>query len=207
MSQRQSPNQGFLDTCIGVIVDPVSTMRSVTRRRPIGWAFLIIIVISLAQGLVQAAALASADFGDPEWVQGTVEAVPIVGGPIFAIVTLAFFAGIYWIMSRMLGGQGSYASLFSGLAFAYVPSVFTIPFTFLAIQFETLGRGISGLVGLGVVIWTIVLSVFAVQESNGFSTGRAAAVVLIPLAIMAALALMLMVLFVLIVIAALEGWS
>ena len=206
-TQDQPSDKGFLDMCIGVITDPVPTMQSVTRRRPIGWAFLIIVVISAVQGLAQAVSLNSAEFEDAEWLLGVVQGFSIVGGPVFAIAGAAFFAGIYWIMSRILGGRGSYASLFCGTAFAYVPAVFAIPFTLLTTQFETLGQGLSGLVGLCVVIWTIVLSVFAVQASNGFSTGRAAAAVLIPLAIIAFLALLLVLLVVVIIIAALPGWS
>ena len=39
------------------------------------------------------------------------------------------------------------------------------------------------LVGLGIFAWILVLTVFAVQENNNFSTGRAIAAVFIPLTV------------------------
>ena len=61
-TQRQSRNQGFLETCIGVIFNPVPTgMRTIVRQRPIGWALIVIIVISVAQGIAGAASLDPSD--------------------------------------------------------------------------------------------------------------------------------------------------
>lgn len=208
-TQRQSSNQGFLETCIGVIFVPVPTMRTIVHRRPIGWALIIIVAISIAQGIIGAASFDPSDFDDVTWVQGPLQGFSIVGGPIFAIAGVAFFTAIFWIMSRILGGRGSYGGLFSGLAFASVPSVFTIPVTFLAFQFETLGLGLSGMIGFGVTVWTIVLTVIAVQANNNFSTGRALAAILIPLAIFFVLLIALIALVVVLIVVAVNegaGW-
>ena len=182
-TQRQSSNQGFLETCIGVIFVPVSTMRTIVHRRPIGWALVIIVAISIAQGIAGAASLDPSDFDDVAWVQGPLQGFSIVGGPALAVAGVAFFTAICWIMSWILGGRGSYGGLFAGFGFAYLPAVFTVPVTFMALQLDSFGQGLSGMIGFGVAVWTIVLSVFAVQANNNFSTGRAIAALFIPLAI------------------------
>ena len=41
---------------------------------------------------------------------------------------LAFFAAVLWVMSLILGGRGSYCGLFTGLAFASVPTESAVGF-------------------------------------------------------------------------------
>ena len=208
MPTRQSSNQSFLETCIGVIFVPLPTMRTIVRRRPIGWALIVIVVISVAQGITGAASLDPADFDDVAWVQGPLQGFSIVGGPALAIAVVAFFTAICWIMSWILGGRGSYGGLFAGFGFAYLPAVFTVPVTFMALQLDSFGQGLSGMIGFGVAVWTIILSVFAVQANNNFSTGRAIAALFIPLAIFFVLLLAFIAfVVVVIVIAVNEGFS
>ena len=207
MSARQS-SQGFLGTCVGVVVNPVPAMRTVVRRRPVGWAFLLILVIYAAQGIAQAASLGQYDFGDVDWI-GPARAISIVVVPIVAVPVLAFFAAVFWVMSLILGGRGPYCGLFTGLAFASVPTAFSVPINLVLPQLGLPGQAISGLVGLGIFAWTLVLTVFAVQENNNFSTGRAIAAVFIPLGILLVLAIALVVLAIVIIVLAVSdggGW-
>lgn len=208
MSQQQSSNQSFLETCLGVIVVPVPTMRTIVRRRPIGWALIVIVVIAIAQGITGAASLDPADFDDVALVQGPLQGFSIVAGPALAIVGVAFFTAICWITSRILGGKGSYGGLFAGFGFAYLPAVFTVPVTFMALQLDSFAQGLSGFIGFGIAVWTIVLSVFAVQANNNFSTGRAIAAIFIPLAVFFVLLLALFAFVVIMILIALnEGFS
>lgn len=204
MSQQQSPNQGFIETCIGVIFVPLPTMRTIVRRRPIGWALIVIVVIAIAQGITGAASLDPADFDDVALVQGPLQGFSIVGGPALAIAGVAFFTAICWIMSRILGGKGSYGGLFAGFGFAYLPAIFTVPVTFMALQLDSFAQGLSGLIGFGIAVWTIVLSVFAVQANNNFSTGRAIAALFIPLAVFFVLLLALFAFIVIMILIALN---
>lgn len=207
-TRQHAPDEGFLETCVSVVARPVPTLRGVVRRRPIAWAFVIVIAISVAQGLVQAASLDPSDFGDEEWLAGTPQEIFIVGAPIAAVAGLAFVSGAYWVISRILGGQGPYSGLFAGLAFASVPYALTIPVGFLALPLGTPGGVLSSLVSFGVGIWTLVLSVIVVRENNGFSTGRAMAAVLVPLAVLVVIVMVLVVLllaFVFVSIIATDG--
>lgn len=191
MSTRQSSGQGFIGTCVGVVVNPVPTMRSIVRRRPVSWAFLVILLVYAAQGIAQAVALGQYDFRDVEWLLGPIRAASIIVAPLIAVPFLAFFAAVFWVTSLLLGGRGPYCGLFTGLAFASVPTALSVPINLVMPQLGLPGQAISGLVGFGIFAWTLVLTVFAVQENNNFSTGRAIAAVFIPLAILFVLAVAL----------------
>ena len=127
------------------------------------------------------------------WLLGAAQVLPFIVAPLIGVPVLAFFTAIFWVMSLILGGRGSYSGLFAGLAFASVPTVFSLPANLLVSQFWLL----SGIVGLGIFAWTLVLTVFAVQENNNFSTGRAIAAVFIPLGILFVLAVFAIVMIVL----------
>ena len=210
MSARRTGSVGFVSACVGVVVNPVPTMRDVVRRRPVGWAFLVIFVVYAAQGvaaqaIVLAGSFDAADFGDVEWLLSSAQILPFIVVPIVAVPVLAFLTAIFWVTSLILGGRGSYSGLFAGLAFASVPTVFSLPANLLASQFWLL----SGIVGLGIFAWTLVLTVFAVQENNNFSTGRAIAAVFIPLGILFVLAVALAVFAIVIIVLAVSdggGW-
>jgi hypothetical protein len=193
-------DEGLLEIAVGVISGPVVTLRRVTRQRPIGWALGLSVVIYGASGLVQGAVVSPSDFGLDPSTGFRIGA--LLGGaillPLIGLVWLAFWAGIFQLMSMILGGKGPYSGLFAGLAFASVPTVFGIPVTLLTAFLGDAGSIMSGLVQLGLAIWIIVLSAIVIRENNGFSTGRAAVALLVPLAIIFAL---LMALVILVVIA------
>ncbi len=202
---------GFVSACVGVVVNPVPTMRTIVRRRPVGWALLVIVAIYAAQGLVQAVSLDRYyldPFSDAARLRPAIMA-SIVVAPVVAVPVLAFFAGAFWVMSLILGGRGSYCGLFTGLAFASVPSVFSLPMNLVLPQLGLPGQTLSGLAGLVIVAWTLALTVFAVQENNDFSTGRAIAAVFIPLGILFVLAVALVVFAIVIIVLAVSdggGW-
>ena len=76
MSARQLSGQGFIGTCVGVAVNPAPTMRTIVRRRPVGWAILVIVVVYAGQGVAQAVSLGQYDFRDVEWLLGPIRVAP-----------------------------------------------------------------------------------------------------------------------------------
>jgi hypothetical protein len=120
-------------------------------------AIVVVGIASLISGL--SAIFTSARFSFVGW---------IVGAAIAATVGLAIGAGILWLISRLFGATGSFESLFRSLGFAAAPSALgIIPF-------------IGGLVGF---IWSLILAIRAVKETQSVSDGAAVAIVLIPAAI------------------------
>ena len=173
--KREQAEEKFLGTLVGVFVNPVPTLSGVVRRRPIANAFIVIIVVAIAEGLVQAVSLPPAE--GSAWIT-------ILSAPANGISITALFTGFFWLMSRMLGGRGGYGAMFAGIGFASAPSILQSPRGFLAILLGDLvgADAMIRILQLGVVAWTIILSVIVVRECNQFSIGRASAAVLIPIA-------------------------
>ena len=181
--KQEQPDESFLDTIIGVFANPVPTLSGVVRRRPIANAFIVIIVLSIAAGLVQAVSIDPDDLGDAEelavWIQG----ITILLAPAFGIGFMALITGVLWLTSRILGGRGEYGALFVGVGFASAPSILQPIVGFLTIPLGDDAQSLTEFfVGLGVFVWMIILGVIVVRESNQFSTGRATAAVLMPFA-------------------------
>ena len=187
--QPRQPEEKFLDTIAGVFSDPVPTLIGVIRRRPIVNAGIVIIVLSIAQGVVQALSVDSLPLlaswraaieGNDERMrlfQGSI----ILASPIGGIVGMSLATGVLWLMSRIFGGNGESGAMFAGLGFALAPFILLSLIGLLAIPLGSGGETMIGLVQLAVIIWTIILGLIVVRESNQFSTERAAAVVLIPI--------------------------
>lgn len=120
-------------------------------------AIVVVGIASLISGL--SAIFTSARFSFFGW---------IIGAALAATVGLAVGAGILWLVSRLFGASGSFESLFRSLGFAAAPSALgIIPF-------------IGGLVG---GIWSLILAIRAVKETQSVSDGAAVAIVLIPAAV------------------------
>ncbi len=117
---------------------------------------------------------------------------------IFAPLWLVILSGIYYGIGRLLGGKGPFTSVLSTQAFSSVPAVLQAP---LAAVLGLLGSALApapgevgggtlavgllgGLLSLAFAIWQLVLQAIGVRESLALSTGRAAATVLIPIAVL-----------------------
>lgn len=97
----------------------------------------------------------------------------IFGAILSATIGLAIGAGILFVISRLFKAQGGYIQLFRSLGYAYAPTALgIIPV-------------VGGLVG---GIWSVILAIRAVKETQSVSQGAAIAIVLIPVAILVILA-------------------
>lgn len=200
---KQEPELGLLETCVSVITEPVDTLRRVVQKRPIGWAFIVLISIAAASWLIEAVSFNPSDFGSDSDLSSTARGFAIVaaviGGPIVSLTISAFVTGCIWVMSRILGGKGPYSGLFVGFAFAGVPTAILIPVGILTLPLGAFGDILSVLVVLAVSIWALVLSAIVIRENNGFTTARAVVALLVPIAIMAAIMVMFVILFVILI--------
>ena len=186
--KREQAEEKFLGTLIGVFDNPVPALVGVIRRRPIANAAIVIIVVSIAEGLAQALSIDSSplsalvvELEDREDLVRVGQGIIILASPVVGIVVAALAAGVFWLMSRILGGSGEYGAMFAGIGFASAPFILSSLAGLITIPLGP-AAAVSQLVWLGVVAWTIILSVIVVRESNHFSTERAAAAVLIPAA-------------------------
>jgi hypothetical protein len=105
---------------------------------------------------------------------------------LVVIIPVGFYIsnGIYYGIASLLGGKGSFSSQ------AYIDSLFTVPIGVLSLilalfsVIPVIGWFIYSGLALIVSIFNIILTVRCYKAVHNFSTGRAVAVVFLPLVIM-----------------------
>lgn len=173
----------FFKTIWGVVVNPMETMSDIDERRPVVQGLIVIIAVGLIGGLARYITMGD-EFAESFsiGIQTPLAGIFVPGWAIAIIVANAVAAGLLWVMSRVLGGNASFATLFAGVCFIY--SIFILnslirlvidPF----LDFNITSR-IGTLVGIAVLMWQLMLHVILVARANGFSTPRSIATVLIP---------------------------
>jgi hypothetical protein len=181
--------KGILDTLVGVLARPASTIRSVCEQRPIGWAIIVYLVISVVTAVTIIDPRMLEELGLPEVGMPAM----LVGIPIINIVTLVIFTAIAHLVASLLGGKGNYWGLFSGFGFAALPNIFAAPLAVIGLL-PMVGTLLSVLGSLGIMVWSIVLTILAVRENYLVSTGRRAILILLlPTVILVVLPVLLLV--------------
>jgi len=143
---------------------------------------------------------ASSNSLSPEMVQMTQAIQGVTQNFIFASVILVpiFFLigqGIYYLLARAFGGQGTF------LAQGYTTLLFQTPLTIVSLVISLLTlfffilappvQYLSSLFSSTLSIYIIVLQIFAIMAAHRLSGGRAAATVLIPLVMLLVLSCIL----------------
>lgn len=146
------------DRLYGVIVSPVQTLRAVSENKPVLWAIIIYTGVSLLTLLANTIGYAA-----PK------TAAYVIIGLVGSLAAYFAFTGLLHIVSRLLGGKGSYFNLFSAIGFAYFPMIFTLPALLIGFLGAP-GAAISGLFVAAVTIWVLVLEVIALREAHLIST-------------------------------------
>lgn len=111
---------------------------------------------------------------------GSVGLAAIITVPVFFLIGTF----ILHLIAGMLGGQGEYSK------FAYLVATFQAPLT-IASSILSIIPVLGGCVGFLIAIYGYVETYFAVKAHYGLTSGRALAVVLIPLAILIILSICL----------------
>ncbi len=188
----------IFDWLFGVIARPVQTLNEIAREKPVGWALLVYLSVTI---LVLVANI----FGDQSY-RSLDEAmldlgvyipfpVLVIGGFVFAAASIFISTVILNLLAKLFGGSGGYWNLFCAYGFADFPMIISVPATLVAAYLGIVGSILGGIVTLGLSIWIIVLQVIAVRESHGLSTGASIGVyaiyfvilIAIPVAIIIAL--------------------
>ena len=168
----------FVQTVLEVLLNPVGFFRGIRRQgdfvNPLIFAIICALVsgviggilgflISLATGHGIGSSLAS--------LVGT-----ILFTPIFTAIGLFIAAAIYHLLVLLLGGPShqGYEATFRVVAYASVLQLFSwlgvIPI-------------LGALVLIAIAVYNVVLSVLGIREMHGTTTGRAVAIVLIPVVV------------------------
>ena len=100
----------------------------------------------------------------------------IIINPIVTIVTYVIAIGVFFVIAKLLGGKGSFTSLF------YLSSLYAVPIALIS--------WIPYLGILAILYWYYLLYL-TVKESQELSGGKAAGAILIPLILAALLGLII----------------
>lgn len=102
---------------------------------------------------------------------GTFMWMGIIFYPIAVLIGSFIGVGILHLFAKLFGGKGAFMDLYRVFGIGYILSWISV--------IPVVGPMISGIAGL----WMIVVSIIAVRKVHSLSTGKAVAVVLIPVVI------------------------
>lgn len=184
------------DLMLGVFTSPGKAMAQVAAQRPVGTAALLVIgltLFSVVMGLFSAQGVTPADLGDlppgmpPEFLEAMNAMLPsmaLFATAIGAVVSILWWfarSAIYGLIGELMGLHGDGRAMLATLGFASLPVLLQAPIDLMLIR---LGLGwLSTLVGIGFWVWSVILSVLAIQAALRTGTGRAIVVYIVPVAV------------------------
>jgi hypothetical protein len=182
----QDPVGSFVRTVVAVVTQPVPFFRGIARQgnfvNPLVFALICALISALLSGII--GLIFAPLFAGPG---DTGEA--FAGGIVGLVVTL--------ILSPILTTIGLIiaAGIFHLLVLIFVrPSNMGFEATFRVASYTQVTQLISWIPIVGSIVaavWSIVLLIFGIREVHSTTTGKAAAIVLIPVAVIFVLALII----------------
>jgi hypothetical protein len=180
------PVGSFIRTVQGVLLNPVGFFREMARRgdfvNPAIFALICALISALLGGIISLAL--SPLFAGPGDTAGETLAGGVVGfvltvilSPIYTAVGLLIGAGIYHLLVLLLVRPGNAGFEATFRVVCYVAAIQLISWI--------------PIVNILAAIYGIVLSVFGIREVHSTTTGRAVAIVLIPVAVVLLLVFLL----------------
>jgi hypothetical protein len=172
------PVGSFIRTVQGVLLNPVSFFRGIAKRgdfvNPAIFAIICALISALLGGIISLALsplFAGAGDTAGETLGGGVVGfvLTVILSPIYTAVALLVGAGIYHLLVLLLvrPGNAGFEATFRVVCYAAAIQLISwIP-----------------IVNIVAAIYGIVLSVFGIREVHSTTTGRAVAIVLIPVAV------------------------
>ena len=182
----QDPIGSFISTVRGVLLNPVNFFRGIARQgdyvNPAVFALICALISALLGGIISL--VLSPFFAGP----GDSAGEALAGGLVGFIVTL-ILSPIYTAIALLVG-----AGIYHLLVWLFVrPSNAGFEATFRVVCYVAAIQLISWIPIVNIIagIYGIVLSIFGIREVHNTTTGKAAAVVLIPVAVIVLFVLMI----------------
>lgn len=195
---------GFLDTIYGVLFDPANTFRGLAPQPPVLLTVIIFFLVNLTlslMGYIVIARLLLVGNATPlaQWFLHGLGPLLVLGALVFCFGKWFVHSSVLNLLAELLGGRGRARSVLVVYGLAGIPMALLVPalmFFLLLLPPEFPGLFFSVSVALGLATWSVALLVVGIREVHGLTTNRAALVVGIPVAAMAAVAIICLVLLV-----------
>jgi len=211
-----APKINRLSRLAGVVVSPVETFRDIAARPDLAFPLILVFVLTLLTTMVTFPRI---DF-EPAWREqfekqkmseeridsmiGNLkkfQQVLAIGGTVSGLVFLLVIAGVLLLAFKVMGGDGTFRSAMSTVAYAWIPQVIAgllaIPLilrrgtvapqelpTVLKSNLGFLADPTTNLTLFSLLssidvfmIWTLVLIVLGLSAMSRFSRGKSAAIV------------------------------
>jgi hypothetical protein len=188
---------GLLELVHGVLFSPAATFRAAGGAPPLKEAAFIFFLLTLGNSLAGSFLLRSNFAGIPG--ANVTEVTRVVTGllPAFVFIAIVFavvkwflYSALFHFLAGLLGGRGNPRGTLAVCALAGLPGIFLVPVE-LALDILKVAAvpaaALGGLVGLGVLVWEVILLVIGLREVHRFTTGSAVITVLLPLAVLVCL--------------------
>ncbi|TET87653.1 MAG: YIP1 family protein [Dehalococcoidia bacterium] len=165
----------LLDLLYQVMASPSKAFWVVREKRPLGWAILTAIFISVVFALILLP-------NPPQLVEvilslerGKLSLASVI--PIWVIiflVALLIQAGFFHMVALLLRGRGSYLGMLCGVCFACFPLVFSAPLALLRVLLDSLsGHLLYYILSLIFFLWILLLYVIAIRQNYDFPLKKA----------------------------------
>jgi hypothetical protein len=164
------------------MASPFKAFWVVRERRPLGWAILTAIFVSVVSGLIllpNPPELVEVILGPEKGTLNLVSVIPI--WVIIFLVALLIQAGFFHMVALLLRGRGSYLGMFCGVCFANFPLVFSAPLALMrALLDSRSGQLLYLILSLIFFLWILVLYIIAIRQNYNLPPGRAVATCFTP---------------------------
>jgi hypothetical protein len=184
-------DEPVISRMVDILTHPTNIPHYIAHLRGAKWSTIIWLVLGL--GILESVvnAIATQTFGSSlgnipgfshlpsSWQAGYDAVARLSGYHGNLLTTVVYFflaAGLYWLLAKLLGGQGSF--LQSTWLFALISTPISAGATLLGL-IPVLGLVTSVVLGIAQVVMTI----FAMAAAHRLTVGKATTVVLIPLAL------------------------
>lgn len=202
----EEPGLELFDLIYGVLFDPGRTFKKAAASPPLWQSVFIYAVINLLSGIMgifiklRVMPFGTLDLAVPviQVVKGMIPLLAI-GGFFMQFIKWFTYSALLHLIADFLGGKGSARGVFTVYGLAALPTLFLIPVQLLVIALDPRSILVNIIlipVSLALAIWGIILLVMGIREVHRLSTGRAIAVVLTPVLVMAVLAILTLIIII-----------
>lgn len=160
-----------------LFTSPTLAMRRASQGRPLGIAFLVVILAVLSNRIGWLLILPKgAGQAKISLSLGLIMELMVIFGGLFLLVA------IFHLMANLCGGSGRGASLYSICCFALIPIWLMTPLAIVLRPWGGLAKFfLLSLFGMIILVWMAALFVLGIREVHHLPWGKAVATFIIPL--------------------------